>query len=307
MSDERILVVGGTGLVGNALVRGWTRRGKTVTAATYHCRQTAAFRQLDMQDADAVKKLIGEVAPTLVALPAANPFVDYCELHPEETRKVNVDGSINVIKAASARGARVIFFSSDYVFDGGKGDYHEDDRVNPLNEYGRQKAEVEAAIAKAGPRHLVIRTSGAYGWQWEPKNFVLQIRSKLSKGEAMTIAEGIRYNPTYTENLADIVCALADSGQGGIFHVVGGERIARIEFARAAAKAFGLDDRLIKGVPADQFKAPALRPKESSLNTAKIRAAVNVPIWGVKESLRHMVSFEPAWKEYAEKTPAEKI
>src|SRR5438094_929333 len=100
MSDERILVVGGTGLVGNALVRAWSAQGAAVTAATYHCRETPAFRQLDMQDSAAVSKLIKEIRPSLVALPAANPFVDYCELHPEETRKVNVEGSLNVLRAA---------------------------------------------------------------------------------------------------------------------------------------------------------------------------------------------------------------
>ncbi|MBI3552906.1 MAG: SDR family oxidoreductase [Elusimicrobia bacterium] len=305
MPAQRLLVVGGTGLVGNALVRAWARRGAQVTAATYHRRATTDFRQLDMRDPAAVDRLIEEVRPRLVALPAANPFVDYCELHPEETRQVNVAGSLNVLRAANANGARVIFFSSDYVFDGKKGVYTEDDPVNPINEYGRQKAEVEAAMLK-GAGNLVVRTSGAYGWQWEPKNFVLQIISKLSRGEAIAVAEGLRYNPTYTENLADIVCELAELGASGLYHAVGADRVRRLDFARQAAEAFGLDAALIKAVPEGQFKTPAPRPRESSLETDKVRAKLKTQPWGTLQGLAHMAASEPQWKLYAEKTPARK-
>src|ERR1700674_124818 len=129
---QRILVIGGTGLVGNALVRAWTREGSEVAAATFHCHSTAQFRQLDMQDEPAVLKLLRETAPHWVAVPAANPFVDYCELHPEETRRVNVAGTLNVAKACRQVQARMIFFSSDYVFDGKQGSYYESAATCPI-------------------------------------------------------------------------------------------------------------------------------------------------------------------------------
>lgn len=301
---DKILVIGGTGLVGNALTRAWSRRGSEVVAATFHCHETPFFRQLDMQDLDVVRRILNEIRPGLVAVPAANPNVDYCELHPEETRGVNVRGTLNVLRVCGEIGARMIFFSSDYVFDGKKGVYSEGDAVSPLNEYGRQKAQVEEEVLKAGPEHLVVRTSGAFGWQWEPKNFVLQIRAKLGASHAVSVAAGVRYNPTYAENLADIVCELAEERRGGIFHVVGADRLARLEFAKAAARAFGLDESLIKGVPEGEYKPIAARPLESSLDTAKVRAAVTALIWGVDRSLKHMASFEPEWKKYAERLPA---
>src|SRR5665213_1901366 len=196
----KVMVIGGTGLVGNALVRAWTARGADVAAATYHCHASGGFLQLDMQDEARVRELLERHRPAVVAVPAANPFVDYCERHPAETRKVNVDGTLNVARACRDLGARMIFYSSDYVFDGAKGVYTEEDATCPINEYGRQKAEAERGVLAADPRNIVLRTSGAYGWQWEPKNFVLQIRAKLSAGQEMKVADDIRYNPTYVEN-----------------------------------------------------------------------------------------------------------
>ncbi|OGR92662.1 MAG: hypothetical protein A2V88_16490 [Elusimicrobia bacterium RBG_16_66_12] len=300
---EKVMVLGGTGLVGNALVRAWQAKGCEVSAATYHCHASGGFLQLDMCGEDQVRALLARFRPSLVAVPAANPFVDHCELHPEETRKVNVAGTLNVARACRELGARVIFYSSDYVFDGVKGVYTEEDAVCPINEYGRQKAATEAGVTASDPRNLVLRTSGAYGWQWEPKNFVLQIRKNLSEGKSMRVACDIRYNPTYVENLAEITVALAEAGASGIFHAVGAEEIVRHEFAVRVAKAFGLDAGLLRPAPAAELGSPTPRPKESSLRTDKVRAAIRVQPIGVDEGLRRMLAAEPAWREYARTLP----
>lgn len=297
------MVIGGTGLVGNALLRAWTARGAEVAAATYHCHPSGGFLQLDMQEEAKVRAFLEAHRPAVVAVPAANPFVDYCELHPEETRRVNVDGTLNVARACRGFGARMIFYSSDYVFDGLKGSYTEEDAPCPINEYGRQKAEAERGVLACDPRNLVLRTSGAYGWQWEPKNFVLQVRKTLAEGKPMRVSD-VRYNPTYVENLAEITAALVAAGAAGIFHTVGAEEIARDEFARRAARAFGLDEALIKTVPADEFKSPTPRPKQSSLRTDKVRRLLpDCPPVGVDAGLRAMLEMEPRWRAYARTLP----
>lgn len=299
----KVLVIGGTGLVGNALVRAWSARGADVAAATYHCHAASPFLQLDMQDEARVREILGKHRPAVVAVPAANPFVDYCERHPEQTRKVNVDGTLNVARACRDLSARMIFYSSDYVFDGAKGVYTEEDATCPINEYGRQKAEAERGVLAADPRNLVIRTSGAYGWQWEPKNFVLQIRAKLSAGQEMSVADDVRYNPTYAENLAEITAELVETGAGGIFHVVGADEIVRYAFALRAARAFGLDESLLKPAPMSTLASATPRPKESSLRTDKVRAAVSVPPLGVDKGLREMLSLQADWMDYARTLP----
>ncbi len=294
-AKDSILVVGGTGLVGNALVRAWLRRGAKVAGATYHLRPSPFFRQLDMQDPGAVDRLVADIAPTLVAVPAANPYVDYCEQHPEETRRVKVTGTLNVARAATKAGARVVFFSSDYVFDGRQSSYKEEDRVNPLNEYGRQKAEVEEAVLALGPKNLVVRTSGAYGWQHEPKNFVLQVRKKLSQGQAVQ-AGSARYKPTNADNLADVVAELCARGKSGVYHVVGGERVVRADFARMIARTFGLPENLVEQSDEAEQARPAKRPAESSLDTSKAQAAAGCELWGAQKGLDEMKKSERDWE-----------
>jgi len=298
-----VLVIGGTGLVGNALVRAWTARDVDVVAATYHCHASTSFLQLDMQDEARVRELLAKHRPAVVAVPAANPFVDYCEQHPAETRKVNVDGTLNVARACRDLGARMIFYSSDYVYDGAKGVYTEEDATCPINEYGRQKAEAERGVLAADSRNIVIRTSGAYGWQWEPKNFVLQIRAKLSAGQEMKVADDVRYNPTYVENVAEITAELVETGASGIFHVVGADEIVRYEFAARVAKAFDLDASLLKPAPMSKLASTTPRPKESSLRTDKVRAAVAVHPIGVDKGLRKMLMLEADWRDYAKTLP----
>lgn len=297
-----MLVIGGTGLVGNALVRAWTAQGAVVSAATYHCHPSGGFLQLDMQDEPRVRALLAERLPSVVAVPAAQPHVDYCELHPTETRRINVDGTLNVARACRDIGARMIFFSSDYVFDGVKGVYTEEDPPSPINEYGRQKAETEHGVLAADPRNLVIRTTGAYGWQWEPKNFVLQIRASLSQGREMRVADDIRYNPTYVENLAKVTTELVKANAGGIFHVVGAEEIIRHEFAVRAAKALGLDASLLRPVPVSELRSPTPRPRNTSLRTDKLCSALGTAPVGVDEGLSRMLAMEASWRAYAATT-----
>lgn len=280
-------------------MREWQKRGGEIRAATYHCHPSKGFRSLDMQDAAAVKLLIDELRPDLVAVPAANPFVDHCELHPEETRRTNVEGTLNVARACAAAAVPMVFYSSDYVFDGVKGAYTEADPVSPLNEYGRQKAKTEAAVLAASPRNIVVRTAGAYGWQWEPKNFVLQVVTRLGAGQAMKAASDVRFSPTYVENLAAVVADLLEGGKAGLYHAVGADFMTRVEFARLVGEVFGLDCSFIEPVSFKDFSPPAKRPKDASLITEKIRSAVPTPLWGARQGLEHMKAFEAEWRAYA--------
>lgn len=298
----RLLVIGGTGLVGNALVRAWKERGGQVTAATYHCHPGPGFRALDMQEEPAVRRLLEDIKPDFVSVPAANPYVDYCELHPEETRRTNVAGTLNVARACADAGVPMVFYSSDYVFDGVKGAYSEEDSVSPLNEYGRQKTEAEQAVLAASPRNIVVRTAGAYGWQWEPKNFVLQIIANLKAGKRQKAAGDVRFSPTYVENLAGVVADLLEGGRAGLFHAVGADFMSRADFARLAAETFGLDAFLIEEVSFRDYNPPAKRPQNASLITERVRRVVSTPLWGARRGLEHMKAFEAWWRAYAERS-----
>ncbi|MBI5629542.1 MAG: SDR family oxidoreductase [Elusimicrobia bacterium] len=292
----RILVIGATGLVGQALLRAWEKRAVPGAAGTSLAQSFENCLPLDITDASSVERILAELRPDAVFLPAANPHVDYCESHPEETRRVNIDGSLNVLRCCRRHGCKMVFFSSDYVFDGLRGPYAEKDSVSPINEYGRQKAAVEEEMLKEAGGHLVLRISAAYGWHWLPKNFVLQIREKLGAGQSLPVAADIRSNPTYAENLAELAVDLVLKGESGLFHLVGSECLSRYDFAVAAARTFGLEAGLVRPVPSRSLSLAARRPPFSSLKTDKLQRALGVSPLGAGEGLRAMASFESQWR-----------
>ncbi|MBI5884403.1 MAG: SDR family oxidoreductase [Elusimicrobia bacterium] len=299
---ERVLVIGATGLIGNALVRSWERRGVPVLGADRRCRPGGPFIPLDFTQEGRLAAVLREFKPTVVAVPAANPHVDFCETYPEETATVNVAAPAAAARLCAESGAVMVFYSSDYVFDGARGPYAEDDPVCPVNEYGRQKVAAEKAVLEEG-RHLVIRSSGVYGWQWAPKNFVLQVLAALSHGQRLKVPHDIRYNPTSAENLAEVTAGLCAGKAAGIFHVVGADRLPRFGFSQEIARMFGLDESLLEPVgyapsgdlatqaPGDPKRPSGVtpgtagggilpaapRPKESSLATDKVRAFLSAP------------------------------
>lgn len=248
---------------------------------------------LDLTSPASVERLLSEFRPDWVAVPAANPHVDYCELHPEETRRLNQDATIEALRAAVAVGARTMFFSTDYVFDGAKSSYTEEDTPNPLNEYGRQKLAVERAASAIDPRGLVLRSSGIYGWQSEPKNFVLQVRASLMAGRPMRLLADLSYNPTFSDDLAAAAVALAASGAAGLFHAAGAQSVTRYEFAVMTARAFGLDPAGLVPVPSSESATPTRRPKSSALNCAKLARATGLVLAGPAEGLRRMRASAP--------------
>jgi dTDP-4-dehydrorhamnose reductase len=210
-----------------------------------------------------------------------------------------VDAACAAAEEAQRVGSRFVFFSSDYVFDGTKAPYSESDPVRPLNEYGKQKVEAEAGIARACPEHLILRISGLFGWELRRKNFVLQVLDRLTSGSDLSAAEDIRYHPTYAPNLSEVTAQLLEKGCRGVYHAVGADEHSRHGFARLIAEVFGLDNSKIRGVRQAELKLPAPRPANSSLSTRKLAGAVGAPLWGARQALEHMRDTRTDWEAYA--------
>lgn len=271
LARVRIMVIGASGLVGSHVLATMSRRGAAWgTALT---RAVPPLRVLDVRDPAAVDSAIAELRPKIVVLAAAEPFVDLCEREPERTREVNVDGTVHVRESAERYGARLIFFSSDYVFDGRRGGYRECDPVAPLNEYGRQKVAAETAVRLA-PSSLVIRTSGVFGRDERRKNFVCQVLDRLRGGMVVRAARDQVLSPTPAAPLAEIVGDLIEAGVEGTIHVAGSEPLSRAAFARRVASAFALDPDRVEAVSTAELGAIAPRPADSSLGIEALRATI---------------------------------
>lgn len=266
----RYLVIGAAGLVGSHLMTALRDRG---AMGTYHRTPTPGGRPLDVTDAAAVRALVRDVRPDAILLAAADAYVERCEREPAETRRVNVEGTRHVADAAAEAGAGLAVFSSEYVFDGARGEYTEDDAVAPLNEYGRQKVEVES-IARTVPRHLVCRISGVFGAEPSRKNFVLQLVDALRAGRTFRVPSDQTITPTYAPSLAAAVVGLLDLGISGTIHAAGPERVSRDDFARRTARAFGLPEALITPVATAELGLAAPRPLRTGLRDDKLRTAL---------------------------------
>ncbi len=287
-SDE-VLLLGGAGLVGSHLRTALAGREATVTSRRGDLPGT---RALDVTDGAALAALVRERRPRVVVLAAAAAHVEGCELDPGGTRRVNVGAAEAAAAAARAVGAALVVFSSEYVFAGGKGRYVEDDDVAPLSEYGRQKVAVEAA-ARGVPRHLVVRTSGLYGWEPKRVNFVCRLVDALRRGEPYVVPDDQVITPTYAPDLAAAVLALADAGSWGTFHVAGPRTLGRLDFARLAARAFALDEGLLDGRSSAAIGYRAARPLACGLDDAKLRAALGRGLSDPDEGLAAMRASEP--------------
>lgn len=277
---ERVLVIGAAGLVGRHLVRALGTRA----VATFHRDPIEGALQLDVRDPSSVGDVVGRVRPAAVLLAAAQSHVEECERDPGAARRVNVQGAENVRRVTPK--IPVVVFSSEYVFDGRAGLYAEDAPVAPINEYGRQKVELEA-IARRGP-HLVVRTSGVFGSEPRRKNFVQQLVDALRAGRPFTVASDQVITPTYAPALASAVIELLDTGAIGTFHVCGPRVVPRTEFAQMVAHAFGLPHDLIRARPTSELGLLAPRPQAAGLSDARLRRTTGRALMDPDASLAEM-------------------
>lgn len=283
----RALVVGASGQVGAILCTTLAARGHTAVG-THHRAPLADTRPLDLGDGAAVASMVDDVAPDWVFCAGALTAVDYCEDHPDEAFRLNRDGPAATARAAAKRGAGLVFFSTEYVFDGAAGPYGEDDPVNPLSVYGRSKLEGEQLVQTENPRALVVRTTVAYGPERQGKNFVYQLLKRLQAGERMTVAADQRSSPTYNADLAAATVELAERGVTGVVHMAGPEVLDRAAFARLACEVFGLDSALITPARTADLHQRASRPLNAGLRTDRARRLLTTRLRPPRAGLQAM-------------------
>jgi len=269
MAMGKALVVGASGLVGGALMRA-LRAARIDCVGTYGAHPQAGLVALDITSPDQLRACLERYRPESVFLAAALTHVDYCEDHPDEAFKINLEGPRALAEAGRAIGAQVVFYSTDYVFDGKAGPYDEEAHAAPLSIYGRSKWAAEQALQEILEYVLILRTTGVFGWDLNSKNFAMQVYHKVRARERMTIPMDQFGNPTLADYLAEMSLALAQRGVLGIVNVVGKDLIARSDFARALVQLYEGSPDLVVPVPTESLQQKALRPHYGGLRTEKL-------------------------------------
>lgn len=247
---------------------------------------------VDITQKERTLESITRAAPKVVVHTAAETNVDRCETERDLARKINVDGTANVAGACSKIRAKLILVSTDYVFNGNKGNYVETDEPNPISFYGLTKLEAER-IASTSPKSLTIRTSVLYGWHPTKLNFATWVLKGLREGQVLRVVNDHINSPTFADNLADAIRKAIEYDSQGILHIAGDERISRFDFARRIARQFALDESLLVPVEMKDLDWIARRPRDSSLNVGKAEKELGIQLFGVDRGLEEMARTEP--------------
>ena len=271
----KVLVTGVAGQLGHDVV-------KLLRARNIECRGVDVA-DFNLTDGDAVKAYVQEYAPTVIVHCAAYTNVDRAESQPEICAAVNGMGTMNMVRAALSVGAKLVYISTDYVFPGtGNTPWEVDDPYGPLNVYGMSKVQGENAVRSLMTRFFILRTSWVFGLNG--KNFVRTMRRLgAEKSELRVVCDQVG-SPTYTQDLARVICDMIPTDQYGIYHVRNEGFISWAEFAEMIMQKSGLDCRIIP-VPTSDYPAPARRPLNSRLSGRKLKEAGFDPMPPVEDAL----------------------
>jgi dTDP-4-dehydrorhamnose reductase len=267
-SVTRVVVIGAAGQFGTDLITVLNEAGGYEVVGLRH-------QEIECTDPASVEGRLKTALPDVVINCAAFVRVDEAENRPEESLRVNSLGAINVARACVAVDAMCVYVSTDYVFDGEKGSsYTESDCPCPINVYGVSKLAGEYLVQETCSRWLIARTAslfGKAGASGKGGNFVETVLAKAKAGDPLRLVDDIRMSPTYTRDAARSLEALLRERSQGIFHLVNAGHCTWYEFASKALSVMGLEHN-IEAVSASEYPMKARRPKNSSLESAKLRA-----------------------------------
>lgn len=278
----RVTLFGASGLLGQDLVR-------ELSGAQYHLTALSS-QDADLRNLARVRELIRDSRPDWILLSAAYTDVDGCESNRDLAFAVNCDGAINVAQAARAAGSRLLFLSTDYVFDGSKrSPYETSDPRNPASVYGESKARAEEQLLEILPEVCIVRTSWLFGHGG--KCFPATILKLASTRPEISVVDDQRGSPTFTRDLASALVQLCRADARGIVHVTNSGNCTWHNFATEIVRLSGKPTK-VKPVTTAEFPRPARRPAYSVLSPQSLHAFnVYLPDW--QDALRRYLATAP--------------
>jgi dTDP-4-dehydrorhamnose reductase len=278
---------------------GWGQLGSDIAAAAEGRHEIVRPRHadLDVTDGDALASVLGKVRPDSVINAAAFHKVELCETDPARAYAVNALGALLVARAARAIGARSVYISTDYVFDGEQRQgYAEDEGVGPLNAYGLSKAAGEAAVHQADPDALVVRGSALFGHAGSAGkggNFVDNMITRARSGQPLAVVDDQVFAPTATRDLAERILQLLEhEAPPGTYHGANAGSCSWFELARFAIQLAGVDAEISPRATADD--EPVRRPRYSVLLDTKAVALGLSPARSWQDALAWYLANRPA-------------
>lgn len=294
----KVLITGTNGLLGQYLVRDCVQKGYTVIATGRgDCRLSpatlgnAAYMIMDITDQQQVRSVITETQPDIIVHGAAMAQPDACELDKEACRLTNVSATGYICEAAALTGAKVIYVSTDFVFNGKEGPYTEEDHPDPVNFYGQSKLDGEYLVWQL-EKWAIVRTILVYGniLHGTRSNVVTWVKDNLEKGKSIKVVSDQVRTPTYVEDLSKAILLIIEKDAEGLYHIGGREVLTPWDIALQVADFFNLDKSLMEKVDAAVFTQPALRPLKTGFVIKKAQQDLGYEPVSFKEGIEKMFS-----------------
>jgi dTDP-4-dehydrorhamnose reductase len=288
---RRILVIGAKGMLGRDLVE--ILRSSSRVDQHLDCEILGwDIEEIDIQEEKNTVTKIESLRPNIVINIAAYTNVDGCESHDEKAFAINAEGMRHVALGALRCRAKVVYLSTDYIFDGKKREpYLEDDPPHPLSVYGRSKLRGEQYIQEMVEDALIVRTQWLYGKYGN--NFVASVLRQAREKKVLSIVNDQVGSPTYTIDLSRAISVLIQCDARGVFHVANSDLCTWFAFGQEILKLSGMEGVRIVPISSEELGRPATRPLYSVLNTEKLKRETGMTLRPWSEALKEYLSTIP--------------
>ena len=294
----KILITGANGFLGYYLVEQLlAKKFSVIATGKGDCRLPFThdpyfqWFSMDFTDPFSIHDAFEDIKPGVVVHAGAMSKPDECEMDQVKAYLVNVEGTVQLLINSEELKSFFVFLSTDFVFDGERGMYNENDAPRPVNYYGRTKLEAEEAVKEYQYDWAIVRTVLVYGRNHSGHNNILKIvKEKLEKGEEYNVVDDQLRTPTYVGDLAKGIVSIIDKKATGVFHLSGKDILTPYQIAIKTAKHLKLDSSVIKKVTAASFNQPAKRPLKTGFVIDKAKKELGYEPVSFEEGLRKTFS-----------------
>ncbi len=295
----KILVTGSNGLLGQHLVKLLLQEGYNVVAVgkgenrlPFANPEKLAYYGIDITDDFLLNEVLQKETPHTIVHAAAVTQVDDCQLHQENCEAVNVRATAQLLLSAETFSKHFIYISTDFVFDGEKGDYKEEDDMNPVSWYGFTKVQAEGIVETSEIPFAIVRTCLVYGnsLSGTRSNIVNWVKKSIEEGKHIKVVNDQWRTPTYVEDLARGILLVIQKKATGTYHISGKDTLTPYDMALQTAAFCNLDSSLIEKANAANFSQPAKRPPKTGFDISKARLQLGFEPITFEEGLKQMFS-----------------
>ncbi len=282
-------VIGASGYIGNNLLQKY-RETFPDCIGTGFSQVKHGLIPFDLRNPNCDSLNLEETRHQTVIIASAKPNIGWCESYPKESYELNVSGTLKLITQLAQRHIHVIFYSSDYVFDGKEGNYSDQAKPTPTTEYGRQKAEVEQEISNITDNYTIIRLSKIYGTAWKDNTLIDNLAADLLQGKKLKVATDQFFSPTHIDDVVAMTMYVQEQKIKGLVNLCHATIYSRQQIASKLADALKISSSLLESVSLHSIPGMENRPLNTSLICSPSLQKFQSALWTIDEAIEYVAS-----------------